>query len=154
MTRAIWAAFLWWALILAFVLASLSSSDAATTSGIEQAVRAEAVRAGISPELALAIMRVESGGRPYVIGGLGEIGLFQLRPEFHPSVTFNYIQNAKLAMEYLAKIKARHGGRYPNSWFVFYNTGPNKKLDNIRKTSYYKKVMRELASGSKSGCKD
>jgi soluble lytic murein transglycosylase-like protein len=43
-------------------------------------VEKEAARAGLSPEIAEAVMAVESGYNPGAIGGVGEIGLMQILP--------------------------------------------------------------------------
>ncbi|MBB4198988.1 transglycosylase [Rhodoblastus sphagnicola] len=44
-------------------------------------IEKEALRQGIGPEIAEAVMAVESGYNPREIGGVGEIGLMQIRPE-------------------------------------------------------------------------
>lgn len=43
-------------------------------------IEREAVQAGIAPEIAEAVMAVESGYNPGAIGGVGEIGLMQILP--------------------------------------------------------------------------
>jgi soluble lytic murein transglycosylase-like protein len=43
-------------------------------------VEKEAAQAGIAPEIAEAVMAVESGYNPGAIGGVGEIGLMQILP--------------------------------------------------------------------------
>src|SRR5258708_35390968 len=43
-------------------------------------IEPEAARAGLSPEIAEAVMAVESGYHPAAIGGVGEIGLMQILP--------------------------------------------------------------------------
>jgi soluble lytic murein transglycosylase-like protein len=43
-------------------------------------VEKEAARTGLAPEIAEAVMAVESGYNPGALGGVGEIGLMQIRP--------------------------------------------------------------------------
>lgn len=43
-------------------------------------IEKEAVQAGLAPEIAEAVMAVESGYNPGAIGGVGEIGLMQILP--------------------------------------------------------------------------
>jgi soluble lytic murein transglycosylase-like protein len=43
-------------------------------------IEKEAARAGLAPEIAEAVMGVESGFNPGAIGGVGEIGLMQILP--------------------------------------------------------------------------
>src|ERR1700692_1654771 len=43
-------------------------------------VEREAAQAGLAPEIAEAVMAVESGYNPDAIGGVGEIGLMQILP--------------------------------------------------------------------------
>jgi soluble lytic murein transglycosylase-like protein len=43
-------------------------------------IEKEAARAGLAPEIAEAVMAVESGYNPDAIGGVGEIGLMQILP--------------------------------------------------------------------------
>ncbi|WP_371745161.1 lytic transglycosylase domain-containing protein [Bradyrhizobium sp. U87765 SZCCT0109] len=43
-------------------------------------IEKETARTGLAPEIAEAVMAVESGYNPAVIGGVGEIGLMQLLP--------------------------------------------------------------------------
>jgi soluble lytic murein transglycosylase-like protein len=139
-------AFFWWvlALIIAIVLAA-TDTRAALKPDIKRVAIEQALKHNIDPALVLAIIRVESGGRTHVIGRANEIGLMQLKPQYHgEGASFNYIKNIKAGVKYLASIKARHGGRYPNSWFVFYNVGPNKKLADPKKVAYYRKITKEL----------
>jgi soluble lytic murein transglycosylase-like protein len=49
-------------------------------SGYRALIEKEAARTGIAPEIAEAVMAVESGYNPGAIGGAGEIGLMQILP--------------------------------------------------------------------------
>jgi soluble lytic murein transglycosylase-like protein len=129
-------ALIWWAIVAALIIASIRAG--ATELIIERV----APQYGIEPSLVRAIIFVESSNNPNAVGRDGEVGLMQLHPKWHPNVSFDPKENIKLGIKYLAKIRARHGARHTNSWFVFFNYGPNKKLDNPRETEYYKKVIR------------
>jgi Transglycosylase SLT domain len=45
------------------------------------AVRQEAEQQGLPPEVADAVVQVESAYNPHAVGGVGEVGLMQVRPE-------------------------------------------------------------------------
>ena len=98
---------------------------------------------GLDPDLAVAIAYTESSLNPNAIGDLGEIGLFQLRPEFHNVEKGNVSHNVNVAVKYLVKIKEICENKYGKAWFICFNTGPYKKI-KVEPTefSYYKKVMR------------
>jgi transglycosylase-like protein with SLT domain len=49
-------------------------------SGYRALIEKEAAQAGLAPEIAEAVMAVESGYNPDAIGGAGEIGLMQILP--------------------------------------------------------------------------
>lgn len=51
-----------------------------TRSSYRALIEKEAARAGLAPEIAEAVMGVESGFNPGAIGGVGEIGLMQILP--------------------------------------------------------------------------
>jgi soluble lytic murein transglycosylase-like protein len=52
-------------------------------------VEKEAAQAGLAPEVAEAVMAVESGYNPGAIGGVGEIGLMQILPSTARMLGFN-----------------------------------------------------------------
>lgn len=97
---------------------------------------------GLDPDLAVAIAITESSLNPNAIGDLGEIGLFQLRPEYHNVKKGNVVNNVIVAVKYLVKVKELCEHKYDNAWFICFNTGPYKKI-KVEPTefSYYKKVM-------------
>lgn len=121
---------------------------AETKTEIIYDINTEAIEAGIDPDYAVAIATVESSLNPNAIGQLGEIGLFQLRPEFHDVRFGETTQNIRTAISYLRKIKEMWEPKIGNAWFVMYNCGPYRPPRAFRetpeRTQYYKKVMREL----------
>ncbi len=123
----------------------LSTTAFADSKGsIVSKIRTVAATNGLDPDFAIAIATVESGLNPEAVGALGEVGLFQLRPEYHDVKPGNTSHNIKVAVLYLAHLKQRWGSKYPDSWFVLYNYGPGNAPKAPTKTEYYKKVMLEL----------
>ena len=85
---------------------------------INHAIESSAIRHGIDPKLALSIAKVESRLDPCKIGGMGEYGLFQLRPEFHKVKLCEVNSNIETAMKYLVYLKKRCYNRYGEAWFI------------------------------------
>lgn len=111
--------------------------------GIIESIIKEAKLAGVDPYLAVAIARTESSLNPNAIGKHGEIGLFQLRPEYHDIKHASANTRIKIAMKYLAYLKTRCYSKYGNAWFICYNTGPNRShvIQDPEMFPYYTKVI-------------
>lgn len=87
----------------------------------------------------LAVMKVESNLDPKAVGkSHGEIGLGQLRPEFHKCASFDPAINTRCSISYMKQLKQRFG----SSWPTFYNLGPNTKIKHPKLWPYYKKVLK------------
>lgn len=126
-------------MILLYILIGLCQADQETYIDTIHKVSREY---NIDPNLAVSIAVVESNLNPNAIGGLGEIGLFQLRPEYHNVIIGQPRHNIKTAIKYLAELKKICHTKYGTAWFICYNTGPYKKIKVAPKEfSYYKKVM-------------
>lgn len=136
-----------------FILTSFFMDDAKAKGlsrpQIEREIVAAALKHGVNPDLALAIAEVESGLNPRAIGGLGEIGIFQLRPEYHDVRHGNARHNIDVAIRYLAKLK-RLCGSYGDAYFVCFNYGPARKLKAPKQFPYYGKVKATLKRNEKS----
>lgn len=110
---------------------------------VKQIIIEEADKHGLDSTLLLSLARVESSFNPRARGAIGEVGLFQLRPEFHGAgASFCPEENTRAAAAYLAKLKklpaCKQYGRY---WYVCYNRGPNRRpLTNPAKFDYAVKV--------------
>jgi soluble lytic murein transglycosylase-like protein len=130
-------------LIVGVILFLSYQGEAQTKTDIVRQISASAKIADIDPDLAVAIAMIESGLNPKAIGSLGEIGLFQLRPEYHSVIKGNIRQNILAGVSNLAYVKSRCESKYGDAWFVAHNYGPSCKLKFPVKTQYYKKVMRE-----------
>ncbi len=133
-----------WVLILFLIfllgMAVTEEVKAQTRIEIETVIIQSAKAHGINPNLALAMAEVESQMNPRAVGALGEVGLFQLRPEFHWAVSTNVKTNTVLAMRYLAQLKksCRH---YGDAFFVCFNYGPVRQLKHPKLFPYYRKVQ-------------
>jgi Transglycosylase SLT domain len=81
-------------------------------------IEKEAARTGLPPEIAEAVMGVESGFNPNAIGGVGEIGLMQILPSTSRMLGFNGTlaelavpeTNIHYGVTYLAKAWRLAGG--------------------------------------------
>src|SRR5690606_31993954 len=103
-------------------------------------IKKTALKYNVDPELALAIAEKESSFNPNAIGSKGEIGLFQLRPEYHDVRPGEVEHNIDVAIRYLAQLQ-RKCAHYLDAFFICYNLGPNyKRLKHPTKFPYYKQV--------------
>ncbi len=133
--------------ILSFLLFLLITQKAGgqTRAEIEETVTASALEHGVDPDLAMAIMEVESSGNPKAVGALGERGLFQLRPEFYPqAATADVPYHVDTAVRSLSRMRTLCGPAFGDAFFLCHNTGVAgaRKLQNVRATRYYKKVTK------------
>jgi soluble lytic murein transglycosylase-like protein len=126
-------------LVLAWLLMLVDQARAQDLSPVEREIVQSARKNGIDPTLALAIAEVESAMNPDAVGSLGEIGLFQLRPEFHPVVKGATRYNIDVATKYLAQLQ-RRCGHYGDAFFVCFNYGSARRLKYPRLFPYYLKV--------------
>lgn len=116
---------------------------------IEYIIIDESVKQGLDPYVALAIAQLESSKNPKAVGPKGEIGLFQLRPEFVPiaarPLLFDVRLNTKLGVQKLIYYRANCPTRTGLDWIGCYNQGlRNPKYP--QKLPYYKKFIRNLSS--------
>jgi hypothetical protein len=82
------------------------------------AVRQEAEEQGLPPDVADAVVQVESAYNPYAVGGVGEVGLMQIRPETAAMLghrgglteLFEPATNIRYGVTYLAKAWQLAGG--------------------------------------------
>jgi soluble lytic murein transglycosylase-like protein len=129
-------------LILTIFLVGPAFGESKTQIASQIATVASA--SGLDPDIAVAIATVESGLNPNAVGGLGEIGLFQLRPEYHRVIKHNGNHNILVGVAYLVELKTKWAGKYGDAWFVLYNYGPHNVPKHPRQTVYYSRVMKEL----------
>jgi soluble lytic murein transglycosylase-like protein len=91
---------------------------------------------GIDPKVAIAVARYESSLNPNAIGKLGELGIFQLRPEFIPKYSkkelLNPAINIVIGIQRLKQIKETCVHKNGIDWLVCYNYGES----NAKRVKY------------------
>lgn len=103
---------------------------------------------GVDYKLAMSIVQVESQYNINAVGPVGEIGLFQIRPEYvsvSRKALFNPQVNVLLGIQKLAEKKAKCVHKADKTWVICYNRGVygGSKVTNPYENTYYKKVMIE-----------
>jgi len=84
---------------------------------------------GVSPYIVASVIQVESSWRTDAVGGVGEQGLAQLRPEFFDHVDLlDPEENIRLAVLHMADIKTRcsslnERAGWKRAWVICHNTG-------------------------------
>lgn len=112
---------------------------------VARTIAREARRAGFSPELVLAVIRVESGGDPFAVSPKGALGLMQLRPRTAEAVArgigvqwrgpvtlFDPVANVRLGVAYLERLRARYGSL--SIALAAYNWGPTRVSEMLRRS--------------------
>jgi soluble lytic murein transglycosylase-like protein len=126
-------------LLIAALLACTPAN--AEMDRIESAAHAAGNAFDIDPQLILAVIEVESRFNPRAIGkSHGEIGLMQLRPEFHDCASFDVFENIRCGTRFLSQLRDRCGSECRDfEWITYFNTGYRSGL-NLR-GGYYQKVI-------------
>lgn len=106
---------------------------------------------GIDSKLAHAVITVESSYNPKAIGGLGEVGLFQVRPEFSKyskEQLFDISINIKEGLRILSEAKKKCKHTIDSSFVICFNGGISfgNKIKFPKKFPYYVKVMKEYGN--------
>jgi len=123
-------------LVIAFFISKANAADA-------EVVKAEIVKQAIAndvdPNLMLAIAYVESSFNPKAKGKIGEVGLFQFRPDmYNVDKKMTYKQQIAFAVKHFKSLEVKCG----KISIVCHNYGITgaKKLKDPKLTTYYKKV--------------
>lgn len=120
----------------------------ADPQGLQQFVSEEALRVGVPPEIALAMMQQESGGRPGAVSPKGATGLMQLMPGtarelgVDPRVP---VDNVRGGLRYLKQQLDAFGGDTSKA-LAAYNAGPGAVrraggIPNIPETQNYVRAI-------------
>jgi soluble lytic murein transglycosylase-like protein len=112
------------------------------TPFILKALFCSATSAGVDPYAAAALIRVESNWNPSAVGSVGELGYFQLRPEFFTQVgLLDPFKNMDIALAHLKHLKQKCKHTLDKTWVVCHNLGVKggSKIQNAKAQSYYKK---------------
>ncbi len=108
-----------------------------------QLILSMAAQYGIEPKTALAIAWKESRLNPMAVGALGEIGLFQVRPQMYPQIAASMTPRDQVQVSLkLMAVKQRACGvaLLPTCW-NFGVTGM-KRLDRPYDTEYARDIRR------------
>jgi soluble lytic murein transglycosylase-like protein len=105
---------------------------------------------GIDPNISLAVAKVESNLNPNVIGSLGEVGVFQVRPEYVKEFSKDQLKtpeiNIMVGIKKLAEAKKMCSNMKNKGWLTCYNSGVEKaktyKHPELHK--YVKLVMSQM----------
>lgn len=125
----------------------LATTAFAGRADVITAAKYASAQTGVPYKLLVSMAYVESRFNHGLIGGVGERGMLQMRPEFHGT---NHLQSLKghfyHAAVYIKDLK-RLCSNLGNAYFICYNLGPNKarklfsSFDKAAKFKYYEKVM-------------
>lgn len=125
--------------------------------GLASVIGEESKKYGFDPLFLMAVIQNESRWNPYVVGGVGEIGLMQIRPETAewlakqmgmkwkgPQMLRDYRVNVRLGAFYLNQLRGQFG-TFRHVYLSAYNMGPTAAAKVIakRKTpiEYKSKVL-------------
>lgn len=123
-----------------------------TIASIKAAVVSVALSYDLNPQLVTAIVQAESAFNPKAVGSShGEIGLMQLRPEYHACASFDVHENIECGVSYLAEIKDLRQKDWGEAWFIGYNHGPFAQVKWPKATKYFKRIMDIMKSNYMSG---
>lgn len=117
-------------------------------------------RRGVPPELAVAVLHQESGGRKSAVSPVGAVGLMQTMPDTlrDPGFGVRPAQNnspdelARVGVDYLGAMLRRYGGDVPTT-LAAYNAGPGRadkygaNVPYAETRKYIKNIMGSLNSG-------
>lgn len=96
---------------------------------------------GVDSNLVASIVDIESGYNPNAVGSShGEIGLMQLRPEFHECASFNIEKNIACGTRYLSKVRRIKEAEWGCYWPVAFNYGPYSVIKRPQNTGYWSKL--------------
>ncbi len=122
----------------------ISQKVSANVYDVKTVIADEAVRAGFSKDVLLAVAAIESNYNPRAVGSKGEIGLFQLMPDKLPK-QYTTRTTIRLAIKELKKWQHQCPVKEDLTFVICYNQGYRKpKYPKLH--PYYKKFM-EAYSG-------
>jgi soluble lytic murein transglycosylase-like protein len=111
-------------------------------------IKLYAVTMGFDPNLAVSIATIESGLNPKAIGSVGEVGLFQIRPQFVDKSIRDTLSdphvNITVGIKLLQNAQKRCVHQEYYGWLTCYNAGfvGAKRIKNPSKFPYVKKIRR------------
>jgi hypothetical protein len=117
------------------------------------AVRIEAERQGLPPDVADAVVQVESAYNPFAVGGVGEVGLMQVRPETAAMLghrgglteLFEPATNIRYGVAYLARAWQLAGGDLCRA-LMKYRAGHGEERMTALSVEYCRRARGHLAA--------
>lgn len=112
--------------ILLYSMIILLWSTLAYSTSITYIITEEASKQHFDPKVALAVAKIESSLDPSAVGPMGEIGLFQIRPQFSPlsrTQLFDPKINAREGIRKLIEMRRLCPAKDGLTWVVCYNNG-------------------------------
>nr|WP_237683986.1 transglycosylase SLT domain-containing protein [Pseudaminobacter soli] len=125
----------------------------ATSGDYRGAAKCEARRQGLPPEVALAVMEIESNFDPGAKGAAGEVGLMQIMPATARMLGFagddallaDPAVNIRLGLQYLAKAHRLADGDLCTT-LMKYRAGHSQTRFSARSVEYCKRARKILSS--------
>lgn len=122
-----------------------------TTSAIVYLISFYAAVGGVDPKVALAVAQHESNLNPKAIGSLGEIGLYQIRPQYVAGISkkqlANIVTNIKVGVRMLKEAKDVCGKKCKGlDYLTIYNCGRTaaKRIKNPSLFPYVLAVKKHM----------
>jgi len=129
------------------ILMILFGGTIAHCEDISSLIVQEATRQGLDPQVALSIAMIESSMNPNAVGPIGEIGLFQIRPEFSklPRIAlFDVKTNVREGIAILIRYKKLCPMQDKFTYVICFNNGlRHPKYPLLH--PYYKRFSKALA---------
>jgi soluble lytic murein transglycosylase-like protein len=112
------------------------------------------IAAGLDPYLAISIAKMESTFNHKAVGRVGEIGVFQIRPEFVEETSkqlFDPKTNIKRGIKLLKYAQRRCKYKKNKQFVICYNRGISggNRIKNPHKVKYYLKLLKTYAQVKK-----
>lgn len=108
---------------------------------IEVMIAREAIKQGVSVDIAIAVAKVESGLIPTAKGKNGEIGLFQIMPYHSKENLWNLKTNIRIGIALLKYSQKSCENTMQKAWPVCYNQGSHRRPKHPELHPYYRKVQ-------------
>jgi soluble lytic murein transglycosylase-like protein len=120
------------AVLLLFLATPVTLSAQASRAALHERIRTVALAEGISPDVALALISIESAFDTAAVNRTGNVGLMQLFPSTARTVIpgttrddlFNPEINVRIGLRYLRELMDRYGGDLEKGLRAYKN-GPN-----------------------------
>lgn len=124
---------------------------------LTQIIQFYATQFGIDPNVAVAVAEAESSMRIHAIGSVGEVGLFQIRPEYsslNKDELKNPVNNIIKGVLKLRQAKEECIHKQDLTWLTCYNRGISgaKKVKNPHKDQYVLKVKNKIKNKKDYTC--